>query len=83
MVNYHGIIDSLFVDPPRSGLDNEFINSIKRLKPKKIIYISCNPITQVDDLSKLLELYDIKEIQPFDMFPHTIHCENIVSLVLK
>lgn len=83
MINYHGIIDSLFVDPPRSGLDNEFINSIKRLKPKKIIYISCNPITQVDDLSKLLELYDIKEIQPFDMFPHTIHCENIVSLVLK
>ena len=83
MYNYHGNIDSLFVDPPRSGLENEFINSIRRLKPKKIIYISCNPITQVDDLSKLLDLYEIKVIQPVDMFPHTIHCENIVSLVLK
>ena len=83
MNNYHNTIDTLFVDPPRSGLDKEFINSIKRLKPKKIIYISCNPITQVDDISNLLELYNIKEIQPVDMFPHTIHCENICLLERK
>ncbi|MBP5444904.1 MAG: 23S rRNA (uracil(1939)-C(5))-methyltransferase RlmD [Acholeplasmatales bacterium] len=83
MNNYHSNIDCLFVDPPRSGLDREFINSVKRLKPKKIVYISCNPITQVDDIYQLLELYEIKEIQPVDLFPHTIHCENIVLLEKK
>ena len=83
MNNYHNVIDTLFVDPPRSGLDKEFINSIKRLKPKKIIYISCNPITQVDDISNLLELYNIKEVQPVDMFPHTIHVETVCCLVKR
>ena len=83
MNNYSGRIDCLFVDPPRSGLDIEFIKSVKRLKPKKIIYISCNPVTQVDDLSKMLDLYDLKVVQPVDMFPHTIHCENICLLELK
>ena len=83
MNNYSGKIDALFVDPPRSGLDIEFIKSVKRLKPKRIIYISCNPVTQVDDISKLLDLYDLKTIQPVDMFPHTIHCENICLLEKK
>ena len=83
MNTYNGEIDTLFVDPPRSGLDNEFIKSVRRLKPKKIVYISCNPNTQVEDIYKLLDLYDIKEIQPVDLFPHTIHCENIVLMERK
>ncbi len=83
MNNYHEKIDCLFVDPPRSGCEIEFINSVRRLKPNRIIYISCNPITQVDDISKLIDLYDVKECHPVDQFPHTIHTENIVSLVLK
>jgi 23S rRNA (uracil1939-C5)-methyltransferase len=83
MINYHDKIDCLFVDPPRSGCDNEFINAVKRLKPKRIIYISCNPITQADDIFKLIDLYEIKDCISFDMFPHTVHVENIVSLELK
>ena len=83
MNNYDGIIDTLFVDPPRSGLDNEFIKSVRRLKPKKIIYISCNPSTQVDDISKILDLYNIKEVQPVDLFPNTIHVETIVQLLYR
>jgi tRNA/tmRNA/rRNA uracil-C5-methylase (TrmA/RlmC/RlmD family) len=83
MNNYNGIIDTLFVDPPRSGLDIEFIKSVRRLKPNKIIYISCNPTTQVDDISKLLDLYNIKEIQPVDLFPNTIHVETVCCLVKR
>ena len=83
MNNYNSNINTLFVDPPRSGLDYEFIKSVRRLKPNKIIYISCNPTTQVDDISKLLDLYDIKEVQPVDMFPNTLHCENICLLEIK
>ena len=83
MNNYSGKIDALFVDPPRSGLDMEFINAVKRLKPKKIIYISCNAITQVDDIYKLIDLYEIKDCYAFDMFPHTVHIENVISLEIK
>ena len=83
MNNYNGIIDTLFVDPPRSGLDIEFIKSVRRLKPNRIIYISCNPSTQVDDISKLLDLYNIKEVQPVDLFPNTIHVETVCCLVKR
>lgn len=76
-------IDCLFVDPPRSGLDFEFIKSVKRLKPRKIVYISCNPVTQASDIAKLIDLYDIKSCQPIDLFPHTVHVENICLLTLK
>ena len=83
MMNYSGKIDCLFVDPPRSGLDNEFINAVKRLKPNKLIYISCNPNTQVEDIYKLIDLYEIKDCYAFDMFPHTVHVESIVLMVRK
>ena len=82
MMNYSGKIDCLFVDPPRSGLDNEFINAVKRLKPNRLIYISCNPNTQVEDIYKLIDLYEIKDCYAFDMFPHTVHVENVISLEL-
>lgn len=83
MINNHIHIDTLFVDPPRSGLDKEFINSIKRLKPKKIIYISCNPITQAENIRELIDLYSVSEIYPFDLFPLTLHTESVCLLKLK
>ena len=83
MNNYNSKIDCLFVDPPRSGLDQEFIKSVRRLKPKKIVYISCNPITQVEDICRLFDLYDVIEVTPVDMFPHTIHVENVALLKIK
>ena len=73
-------IDSIIVDPPRSGLDDKTINYLKVIKPNKIVYVSCDPITLARDLEKLNELYDIIEITPVDMFPNTSHVENVCVL---
>lgn len=75
--------DVIVVDPPRKGLDNVTIENIINIKPKKVIYISCNPATLTRDLSKLEETYDIKSIQPVDMFPFTSHVECVSVLELK
>lgn len=72
LINNKKIIPSIvMVDPPRKGLDKTSINNILKIKPKKIIYISCNPATLVRDLKELEECYDIKNIKPVDMFPFT------------
>lgn len=73
----------IFVDPPRRGLDENAILHILKIRPKKLIYISCNPATMVRDLKKLEESYYIKEIQPVDMFPFTSHVECVAVLQLK
>ena len=75
--------DVVFVDPPRKGLDDKFINYLLEVKPKKIIYISCEPETLAENLSKLTKLYDVKDIQPVDMFPMTFHIETVVGLYCK
>lgn len=77
------IPDVIVVDPPRKGLDRTTIENIKKIKPKKVIYISCNPATLVRDLSYLEEEYMIKEIQPVDMFPFTSHVECVSLLCRK
>ena len=77
------IPDVIVVDPPRKGLDKTTIENIKKIKPNKVIYISCNPATLVRDLSKLEEQYIIKEIQPLDMFPFSHHVESIAVLELR
>lgn len=77
-------IDTVFMDPPRSGSDEKFLSSIVKLSPKKVIYISCNPVTQARDLKYLTNHgYNVEEIQPVDMFPHTYHVETITKLVKK
>lgn len=73
----------VFVDPPRKGLDNNTIKVLEELRPEKIVYISCNPATLARDLALLNEDYEIKEIQPVDMFPFSKHCEVISVLKLK
>lgn len=75
--------DVIFVDPPRKGLDNTTISNILKVSPKKVIYISCNPATLVRDLRLLQDKYEIKEIQPVDMFPFTSHVETVSLLTLK
>lgn len=72
--------DIIVVDPPRSGLSKKTINDIINLKPKKIIYISCDPMTLTRDLKILYNYYDILEITPFDMFPNTHHVECVCLL---
>ena len=77
-------VDVLIMDPPRKGSDERFLNAAVKLSPKKIVYISCDPRTQVIDLKHLLSNgYQITAIQPVDMFPHTSHIENIVCLIRK
>lgn len=73
----------VFVDPPRKGLDNKTIQVLKNLQPEKIIYISCNPATLARDLKELEEKYEIKMVQPVDMFPYTSHVECCSVLKLK
>ncbi len=82
-MNHKERIDAVIMDPPRSGSDEKFIKSVLKLLPEKVIYISCNPKTQVTDLKLLMEKYEISFIQPVDMFPHTAHVENIVCLNIK
>lgn len=72
--------DIIIVDPPRSGLTKETINNIFKLNPKKLIYVSCDPMTLVRDLNLLNEKYEIIELTPFDMFPNTKHVECLVEL---
>ena len=74
---------TIFVDPPRKGLDKKTIEILQELKPSKIIYISCNPATLARDIALLEKNYNIKEIQPVDMFPYTTHIECITVLHLK
>ncbi len=72
--------DTLIVDPPRMGLGRELSHNILILNPKKIIYISCDPITLNDDLEILEKKYKLKNITAFDMFPFTKHIETVSIL---
>lgn len=74
----------IFVDPPRKGLTPEFIDAAAKTKPEKIVYISCNPATQVRDLQLFMEKdYHFNEITPVDMFPQTPHVESVTVLERK
>ena len=71
----------IFVDPPRKGLTPEFIDAAAKTKPGKIVYISCNPATQVRDLQLFMEKgYHFNEITPVDMFPQTPHVESVTVI---
>ena len=74
---------TIIVDPPRKGLDNVTINKILETEVKKLVYVSCNPATMVRDIKMLEEKYEVKEIQPVDMFPYTSHVECVCCMELK
>ena len=76
-------IDVVIVDPPRKGLDNKTIDNLIRIKPRKIVYVSCNPATLVRDLHILESTYNIKQIKPIDNFPYTNHIESVSVLENK
>ncbi len=73
-------IDALVVDPPRKGLDEKVVEAILKLKPKKLVYVSCDPSTLSRDLKALKEIYNIKEVQPIDMFAMGVHVECVVFM---
>ena len=74
-------IDAIIVDPPRKGCDSKLLDTIDEMKINKMIYVSCDPATLARDLKIMVEKgYDIKLVQPVDMFPHTSNCETITWL---
>lgn len=79
----HGRPDVIITDPPRAGMHPDVVETILRAKPRRIVYVSCNPATQARDLQLLDRLYKVVAVQPVDMFPHTPHVENVVALGLK
>ena len=77
--------DVVFMDPPRAGSDRKFLDSLIKMSPKKVVYVSCNPETLARDLAYLTQNspYKAQKIQPVDMFPHTAHIETVVLLSRK
>ncbi|WP_040206355.1 23S rRNA (uracil(1939)-C(5))-methyltransferase RlmD [Neobacillus jeddahensis] len=75
--------DVIVVDPPRTGLDNQLLQTILQVEPKKLIYVSCNPSTLAKDIQTLSNNYEVNYIQPVDMFPHTAHVEVVSQMILK
>jgi 23S rRNA (uracil1939-C5)-methyltransferase/tRNA (uracil-5-)-methyltransferase len=75
---------ALIIDPPRKGCDASFRQQLLAFRPRRLVYVSCDPATQARDLMQFVEGgYRITRIQPFDLFPHTRHIENVVSLSLS
>ena len=76
--------DVVFMDPPRTGSDKKFMSSVIKLGPSRIVYISCGPETLARDLEYLTKYgYEVRKIQPVDMFSFTDHCENVCLLTKK
>mgnify|MGYP000902521365 FL=1 len=79
----NGKPDVIITDPPRAGMHEEVINSIKNSGALRVVYVSCNPATQARDLALLSTHYRVEKVQPVDMFPHTHHVENVVLLIKR
>jgi len=79
----HGRPDTVITDPPRAGMHTDVCHMLLKAEPKRIVYVSCNPATQARDLAILGEKYSVTAVQPVDMFPHTMHVENVVGLALS
>ena len=76
--------DVIFMDPPREGSTPEFLANVARMAPKRVVYVSCNPVTLARDLATLTKLgYKAEGFTPVDMFPHTEHIETVVLLSHK
>ncbi|HGD3980241.1 TPA: 23S rRNA (uracil(1939)-C(5))-methyltransferase RlmD [Streptococcus agalactiae] len=75
--------NALIVDPPRTGLDDKLLNTILKMPPEKMVYVSCNTSTLARDLVTLTKVYHVHYIQSVDMFPHTARTEAVVKLQRK
>lgn len=82
-IRENGSPDIIITDPPRSGMHDKVIKMLLEIEAEKIIYVSCNPSTQARDVQMLAEKYELVQLQPVDMFPHTYHVESIGLLRRK
>jgi 23S rRNA (uracil1939-C5)-methyltransferase len=79
----NGKPDVIIADPPRAGMHPKVIEQIIKIAPQRIVYVSCNPATQARDIALMADYYEVTEVQPVDMFPHTHHVENVALLVAR
>lgn len=73
----------MIIDPPRVGMHKDVVQQVIAIRPRKIVYVSCNPATLARDLELLAHKYEVSQIQPIDMFPHTYHIESLALLLKK
>ena len=79
-----GTADVIVVDPPRKGCDETLLDTIVRMAPARVVYVSCDPATLARDLKYLCGRgYQVEKVQPVDMFGHTVHCETVCLLSKK
>lgn len=82
-IKEHGKPEVMIIDPPRAGMHPDVVKVIMEAAPERIVYVSCNPASQARDLAMMSPMYEITSVQPVDMFPHTMHVENVCALKLK
>lgn len=82
-IETNGKPDVVITDPPRAGMHEDVVNAILAAEPSRIVYVSCNPATQARDVLLLSTKYEVRKVQPVDMFPHTHHVENVVLLTKR
>ena len=82
-IKENGTPEVMIIDPPRAGIHPDVVKTILEAAPQRIVYVSCNPASQARDLAMMSEKYEITAVQPVDMFPQTIHVENICALKRK
>lgn len=82
-IKEHGKPEVMIIDPPRAGMHPDVVKVIMEATPERIVYVSCNPASQARDLAMMSPMYEITAVQPVDMFPHTMHVENVCALKLK
>lgn len=82
-ISEHGSPDVIITDPPRAGMHADVVKAIIDALPSRIVYVSCNPATQARDILLLSAKYEVRAVQPVDMFPHTHHVENVVLLTRR
>jgi 23S rRNA (uracil1939-C5)-methyltransferase len=79
----NGKPDVLITDPPRAGMHEDVVNALLQAEVPRIVYVSCNPATQARDIALMSHKYTVTRMQAVDMFPHTVHIENVALLQLK
>lgn len=73
----------MIIDPPRAGMHQDVVGQVLAMAPGRIVYVSCNPATMARDIALLKDAYEVMEVQPVDMFPHTYHIESVARLVRR
>jgi 23S rRNA (uracil1939-C5)-methyltransferase len=83
LLQKHGKPDVIITDPPRAGMHEDVVKTLLQAEVKRLVYVSCNAATQARDAALLDEKYCITKMQPVDMFPQTMHIENVALLELR